>query len=271
MSSIPRPVSSPLALLRRWVVDYFNAHSPEAAREFIAPDYRLDIGDVLFDGRDDAWLPAVDEQMQRFPGLGMTVHEVVPAADRVALFFTQHGARGGAGGPIAAWSGVAIYRTQAGRLASCVAQEDYLTRSRQLKSGHPDPIDAPAASPWDTPTLAQDPQAESLVRGWLGSHWPTHVDQIRCDDEYLTGRRLRFEVEKVEIGELFSSGGRVAFHARQTGRYIDGLDCATTERARRQHLNCNGIVHVVDGRIQSGRVIRDRIGLRSRLTAEVSS
>ena len=96
---------SPLALLRRWVVHYFNAQAPGAAREFIAPEYRLEIGDVVFAGRDEAWLPAVDEQMRRFPGLGMTVHEVVPAHDRVALLFTQHGARGGVGGPVAAWSG----------------------------------------------------------------------------------------------------------------------------------------------------------------------
>ena len=44
---------SALPLLRRWVNDYFNRHDDAAARAFIAPDYALHIGDVVFAGRDD--------------------------------------------------------------------------------------------------------------------------------------------------------------------------------------------------------------------------
>ena len=31
------PLPTPVQLLRRWVVDYFNGHNQAAAREFIAP------------------------------------------------------------------------------------------------------------------------------------------------------------------------------------------------------------------------------------------
>ena len=260
----------PLALLRRWVVDYFNAHDPDAAREFIHADYTLHIGDVVFEGRDQQWLPAVDEQMRRFPGLGMTVHEVVATEHRAALWFSQHGAQDGTGGPVAVWSGVAIYRCEPGQMLGCVAQEDYLTRSRQLKSGLADPVEPPAPAPWDTPQLEPDRAAEDVVRHWLARGWPTREAGVRCDDEHLTGDRLVFEVESVDVLELFSSGQTVAFHARQHGRYCGGLSGTPSGHPTRQHLALNGIVHVQNGSVCHGRVVRDRIGLRSRLRAGAS-
>ena len=266
---IPTPLP-PLALLRRWVVDYFNAHNPSAAREFIHPDYSLEIGDVVFAGRDQQWLPAVDEQMRRFPGLGMTVHEVVTTSDQVALWFSQHGAQDGANGPVAVWSGVAIYQCRNGQMLGCVAQEDYLTRTRQLKSGVPDPVEPPAPAPWDAAPQAQDPEAERIVQQCLISSWPSAEPRLRCDDEHLTGDRLMFEVDSVEVLKLFSSGQTVAFHARQHGRYQGGLAGAPVNLAR-QHLVCNGIVQVQNGEVIRGRVIRDRIGLRARLRAGASS
>ena len=83
--------------------------------------------------------------------------------------------------------------------------------------------------------------------------------------------RLVFEVDSVEVLELFSSGQAVAFHARQHGRYRGGLAGTPTGNVALQHLACNGIVHVQNGQISRGRVIRDRIGLRTRLRAGASS
>jgi hypothetical protein len=47
------PDQTPVQLLRRWVVDYFNSHDRSVATGFIVPTYALEIGDHLFDGRDD--------------------------------------------------------------------------------------------------------------------------------------------------------------------------------------------------------------------------
>ena len=127
-----------LSLMRRWVVDYFNSHDPAACADFIAPDYSLHIGDTVFRGRDTEWLPAVDAQMALFPGLTMTVHQTLSGPDWAAAYFSEHGA---SGGKAAVWSGVAIYRAGQGRLLSCVAQEDYMTRQRQLKSGQADAVE----------------------------------------------------------------------------------------------------------------------------------
>lgn len=262
--------TSVVQLARRWVVDYFNRQDATVAQEFITPDYALHIGDYVFAGRDTAWLPAVAKQMEMFPGMGMTVHQVLAGADRVAVCFTEHGASGGPGGRIAAWSGVAIYRSNGTQLVGCVAQEDYYTRLRQLKSGVADAVDAPAAAPWDTVALPADAQAEAAVRRWLLGAWPRPPAGVRCDDEHITGVPLQFEVQSGKVTELFSSGPEVAFHVVQTGLYRGGL-AGMAPSDRPVSLHCNGLVQVQDGQVVGGRVIRDRIGLRASLQQGASA
>jgi predicted ester cyclase len=261
MTTAVMPNQTPVQLLRRWVVDYFNSHDRTVAHEFIVPSYALEIGDHIFAGRDDQWLPAVDQQMQAFPGMGMTVHQVVSTLDRVAVYFSEHGA---SNGRMAVWSGVGIYRSNGQHLTGCIAQEDYMTRQRQLKSGVADAVEAPAVSPWDTVPKSSNPVAEAVVRNWLSQSWPSTLNTVRCDDEYITGMPLVFEVKSVAFTELFSSGDYVAFHARQTGCYQSGFaGIASTPSS--SLLNVNGILHVQDGQVVSGRIIRDRSGLKARL------
>ncbi len=265
MNQTPRPDQTPVQLLRRWVVDYFNSHDRSVAHEFILPSYALEIGDYVFAGRDEQWLPAVDQQMQAFPGMGMTVHQVVSAQDRVAVYFSEHGATKGR---MAVWSGVGIYRSNGQQLTGCIAQEDYMTRQRQLKNGRCDAVETPAVSPWDTVPLGPNPAAEAVVRHWLTQSWPLTTQSVRCDDEHITGTSLEFKVQSVEFTELFSSGDDVAFHARQTGQYLGGF--AGIEASHKSWLfNVNGILRVQDAQVISGRIIRDRGGLKTRLQQDV--
>lgn len=249
--------ASALSLLRRWVNDYFNRHDDEAARAFIAPEYALHIGDVEFRGRDESWLPAVAEQMRLFPGLGMTVHQTLAGPNWAAACFSEHGA---SNGRLACWSGVAIYFSDGERLTRCIAQEDYQTRQRQLKSGVADSVDPPAAAPWDVEPRPRDEAAEAAVRRWLKGSWP--AQDVRCDDEHITREPLRFEVRDVEIDTLLSSGSDVVFHARQSGAYLGGLPGGEAVGGVAS-LHVNGLVRVEGGRIRAGRVIRDRAGLRA--------
>lgn len=261
MSSASLVSSTPVQLMRRWAVDYFNSHDASVAHEFIVPSYTLEIGDYTFAGRDEQWLPAVQQQMQAFPGMGMTVHQLICSHDRVATYFSEHGT---SGGRTAVWSGVGIYRSNGSQLTGCVAQEDYMTRQRQLKSGVTDPVESPSPNPWDTLAHAPNPEAEAVVQQWLLHPWPSTLPAMRCDDEHITGLPLKFEVTAVEFNELFSSGEYVAFHARQTGFYrggFAGLDACDKPML----LNTNGIVHVQNAQVVSGRVIRDRLGLKARL------
>ena len=245
-------------LLRRWIVDYFNRHDAAACADFIAPDYALRIGNTVFAGRDTEWLPAVDQQMQAFPGLAMTVHHVVSGDGWAAAYFSEHGA---SQGRAACWSGIGIYFSDGTVLTSCIAQEDYMTRARQLKGGTPDPVEAPAVAPWDDPAAPANPEAESIVRAWLGTGWPLDTDAIRVDDEHITGNPLKFTTQEVEIDCLLSSGDEVVFHAVQTGQYEGGLP--KVETSGPAYLHVNGILKVQDGKVVSGRVIRDRMALRA--------
>ena len=201
-----------LSLLRRWVVEYFNGQNADAARWFVAPDYVLSIGDVVFAGRDEAWLPAVDVQMTAYPGLGMTVHQTLTGDGWAAIWFSEHGRP--TDGISAVWSGVGIYRADGKVLTGCVAQEDYMTRRRQLRSGVADQVDAPAVAPWDTRTEPENRQAEQVVLDWLSRGWPCAETEVRCDDDHITGTPLEFKAAMTQVGELLSSGDYVAFNVR---------------------------------------------------------
>ena len=267
--NVSKPTLHPgVQLTRRWVVEYFNGQNEQAAREFIAPAYTLEIGDHVFAGRDTQWLPAVAQQFAQFPGMGMTVHGLVVGSDRkahhVGVWFSEHGASGGPQGPVAVWSGIGIYRSDGEKLIGCCAQEDYATRSRQLKNGVTDLIDAPHPAPWDTLPLGADLQAEAVVEAWLQTSWPASQPAVRVDDEHITQQHLVFQVLSVDIMDIFSSGTSVVFHARQTGFYQSGLP-GVPARQRPEVLNVNGMVHVHDGAVVAGRIIRDRGGLKTRL------
>ena len=250
---------SPLSLARRWVNDYFNRHDAKAAAEFIAPGYTLEIGDVVFAGRDESWLPAVAKQMELFPGLGMTVHRTAAGRDWAAAVFSEHGA---SKGKAAVWSGIAIWRSDGQVLTGCIAQEDYMTRQRQLKAGVADAPEPPAVAPWDAEPKQADPAAEAVVRAWLaGGSWPKRG--VRCDDEHITGTPLEFDIDATDIVFMASSGEDVVFHARQWGSYRAGLPKAPP--VGRATLYVNGIVQVREGSVVSGRVIRDRLGLQAAL------
>jgi len=256
-------VTTTLSLLRRWVVEYFNGHNAGVARQFVAPDYALSIGDVVFAGRDGSWLPAVDVQFRAYPGMGMTVHQTLAGDGWAAIWFTEHGATEGRA---AAWSGVGIYRSTAPLLTACVAQEDYLTRRRQIKSGVADAIDPPAVAPWDTLPEPRNPEAEAVVLDWLSGGWPRPQTEMRCDDDHITGIPLQFDVATTQVGEMLSSGNHVAFNVRQTGTWLGGLPAPATG-PQPATLDCNGILRVENGRVVAGRVIRDRMGLWNRVRA----
>jgi hypothetical protein len=81
---------------------------------------------------------------------------------------------------------------------------------------------------------------------------------------------LEFKVASVEFTELFSSGDDVAFHARQTGRYLGGL-AGLESSPKSWVLNVNGLLCVQDGQVVAGRIIRDRSGLKARLQQAVMS
>ena len=252
-------------LVRRWSVDWLNGQHPEVCEQVLAPEYTLRIGGFLL-GPRETYVPATLAQLARYPGLVVTTHQLITDGDRVAVWFSEHGASVRLGGRTAVWSGVSIFRRDGATLSACFAEEDYYGRRRQLDSGVSDRVDAPAVAPWDTRPAPADPAAEAAVRDWLNEPDPRSATVV-CDDEHVGQPAERLlKVAGCEVHELFSSGDQVAFHVAQTGTYLGGLDLGTPEGAddavgREAVLELAGIVTVTDGQVVGGRVIRDRLGL----------
>ena len=253
-----------LALVRRWAVEWLAAADPRVGEAILAPDYAISISGQLLDGRE-GYLAATLGQLERFPGLGLTVHELIVAGDRVALRFTQHGASERRSGALAAWAGIALFAIDDGHLTRCWAEEDYLSRRRQLDSGPVDSIAAPATSPWTTTPRNPEAGAVEVVRGWLAAGALTAV---ACDEAPPgVSTPIQLEETSVEVDEIFAAGPRVAFHARRRGRYQGGLDgVPEAAHGRPAALDLAGILTVSGGAVQSGHIVRDRLGLARSLT-----
>jgi SnoaL-like domain len=251
-----------VSLVRRWAVDWLSSNDPSVCDEIMAPTYSISIGGFRLHGRAE-YVSGTVAQLDRFPGLGLTIHELMTSGDRVALRFTEHGAAAKLGGREAAWGGVALFRWDGRRLTECFAEEDYASRRRQLDSGECDRIEPPAPAPWNTAPEQPDPAAEDAVRRWLRIG---DLSSVELDDSWL-GREATVPLEDVttDLDELFSAGRRVAFHGVQRGIYAHGRDRVPAP------LHLAGLVHVEHGAVVRGRVVRDRLGLQRALPDPVTT
>ena len=158
-----------VALMRRYCIDYTARHDLSVCDDIMVPGYTLHMGVHHLAGRDEAYKPAAAAQFRQFPGLCLTVNEIICSGDRLALRFTEHGASARHDGARAAWGGIGLYRWDGQRLLENFVEQDYLARRRQLAGDGPDPVEPPAVAPWDTRSVPADPAAEAVVRGWLAA------------------------------------------------------------------------------------------------------
>ena len=255
-----------VALVRRWSVDWLNGQHPEVCEQILTPGYTLRIGGYLL-GPREAYIPATLAQLARYPGLVVTAHQVLTDGQHVALHFSEHGASVRLEGRAAVWSGISVFRSDGTALEACYAEEDYYGRRRQLDSGACDPVDPPAAAPWDVQPEPTDLQAEQVVRAWLAGP-NLRAAPVVCDDEHVgQGVEQLLEVTGCEVHALFSAGSQVAFQVAQTGRYLGGLDGCDHAVGQDAVLEVAGIVTVTSGQVTGGRVFRDRLGTARALRA----
>jgi hypothetical protein len=251
-------------LLRRWAVDWLAGADATVCEEILAPSYRILIGGYLLDGRE-TYVRETVRQLNRFPGLGLTVHELVHSGEEAAVRFTEHGAAASLDWRPAAWQGIALFRSDGEHLVQCFAEEDYLSRRRQLDSGLCDAIEPPGVSPWTTRAGNPDPAAEATVTAWLERG---ELSGVTLDDSWQ-GHDVQVDLSDThaELDALFSSEQRVAFHGVMRGSYARGLGAAGTGQRVPAALHLGGIVTVADGRVTGGHVVRDRLGLQRALRA----
>ncbi|HWK48518.1 MAG TPA: hypothetical protein VNR40_01465 [Steroidobacter sp.] len=258
-----------VALMRRYVCDYTNRHDFSVCDEIMVPNYTLHMGTYDLTGRDTQYKPATNKQFQQFPGLGLTVNQIVTNGSRLCLRFSEHGASMRHDGALASWGGIGLYKWDGERLTENFVEQDYYSRREQLASGRPKPVETPALAPWDTVAEPANEQAETVVRDVLQHRDLTEIDNVVFDDAWAGSPLQRvLRPEGATIDDLFSAGEQVAFRITQTGTLLEDFAGAETRWVNTPvFLHMTGLVTVRDGRIVAGRVIRDRLGLLRRLQA----
>jgi hypothetical protein len=256
-----------VGVLRRYVVDYLICQNANVCAEIMEPDYVLHMGGTDLGPRDETYVPAVVRQLQQFPGLGMTVHEIVFTEDRLAMRFSQHGASIKHNNREAAWAGIGVYRWNGMRLTSNYAIEDYASRRRQLADGVAEAVESPAVAPWDTNIGTANQNAEADIIEWVrGGATTITSDRIWFDDLPIAPTVPLLDIHTTTIDEAFSASGRVAFHVTQHGTYrgdpgLAALGAPESSIGREATLYSVGVVHRDAAGHLHGRVIRERAAL----------
>lgn len=255
-------------LLRGFAVDFLTAHNAAAAEWIMDPAYCLSIGGHLFDGRDHSYLPATVAQLDQFPGLNVTVHDVIVGEDAVAMRFTEHGVSTRPAGKAAAWGGITLFRIHEGRLRHGWAEEDYFARKRQLKAGKCDAILPPHQTPWDHPALSPSKTTEAAVRRLLAD--PGALLERPGVETICSGGPAFGQVivpDSLAINALFTAGPRAAFHVTCEGRYAGGFcDLPQVRAGQPVSLRMAAMATLDDsGAVAHVQVSADRLGLHRSL------
>ncbi len=254
-------------LLRGFATDFLTCHDPAVVPRIMDPAYQLNIGGHVLAGRDHAYAPATVAQLDQFPGLIVTVHDVLVGPDMVAMRFTEHGVSRKHAPHAAAWGGVTLFQIENGRLRHGWAEEDYFARKRQLASGVCDLIRPPASAPWDTPCLAPDLQAEAVARTWLEDPRSCldgeMVETIDCHGPLATALIAPLHVQ---INAALSAGPRVAFQIDVHGAYAGGFDDIPTNHVGYPViLRFAGLLDTAGNRVTRAQIVADRLGLQRSL------
>ena len=254
-----------VALMRTYCIDYTNSHDLSVCDSIMEPDYVVHITGLELE-RDAAYKPAVAQVFGRFPALGLVVHELITNGDRLAMRFSEHGAS--PEGALACWSGISLYDWNGSRLTSCRVEQDFLSQQGQLAAGAPHVLQAPHLDPWiTTVAVPSDPDAEATARAWVAAGDLTAAAAGRVDEGSVADHEPIVEVDHVEVHDLFSAGGRVAFHASLHGAYrggLDGLDGA----GQVLRVDVAGILTVADGAVVELHAVTDRFGTWLRLARD---
>ena len=260
-----------VSLMRRYCLDYTNRHDVSQCESIMTPDYTLRMGQHVLVGRDDKYIPAASAQFKQFPGLCLTVHQIITNGERLALWFSEHGASHKHDGQLASWSGIGLYAWDGSRLVSNWVEQDYYSRQSQLGGADADVVERPAIDPWGTLPIPAVANNESIVRDYV-SRINFNDSTINIDDSWLRqSEQPTFAEFSVEIDDIFSAGDSIAVRATMSGRYTGGLrDCESYQGLVVKHYFV-GILNVQNNKVASGRIITDRLGLVRRMGAELQA
>ena len=256
-----------VALMRIYCNDYTNRHDTSVCPLIMEPGYTLHMGVHDLVGRDERYTPAAMKQFTQFPGLCLTVNQIVTNGDRLVMRFSEHGASNRHDGRVAAWNGIGLYRWNGKKLLENFVEQDYFSRTVQLDGGDPLPVENPAIAPWDSPAEPENPAAEAFVRGLIESGDILDQPALLFDDEWISGAAgdRVIEPESAVINDIFSAGDHVAFHVAMSGRLRADSVLAGDNAGEKVLLHMGAVVRVEQDELVWGRGVRDRLGLKRRL------
>jgi predicted ester cyclase len=262
-------ISAPARLLRGFALDFLTCHDLTEVTRIMEPDYCLTIGGHVFEGRDQVYLPATAAQLEQFPGLCVTVHDVMLGPDAVAMRFTEHGVSRKHNGRAAAWGGITMFSISNGRFRHGWAEEDYFARKRQLATGNCDPVKPPHRAPWDVTVESPDDAAVHIARTWLEDPRAiTGTENIEEISSQGPSFAQLIAVDEFRVEEMFSAGERVAFRVVGNGSYAGGFtDIDRSLVGRRIVLSAAGLLTVRSGRVSDVQIAFDRLGLQRLLSS----
>jgi predicted ester cyclase len=251
-----------VALMRTYCIDYTNSHDLSVCDSIMDPGYVVHIAGMSLP-RDEAYKPAVETVFERFPNLGLVVHDLVTNGDRLVMRFSEHAAQ--PDGTLACWAGIGLYDWNGSRLTVCRVEQDFWSQQRQLQSGRPDALEAPHLDTWTTThAAASDAAVEEAGRRWLAAADFTAAPSGRVDEGAPAAHVPVVDATKVEVHDLFSAGDRVAFHASVHGAYVGGLT-GVDPAEQQTHIDVAGLLTVNGGSVVHAALVTDRFGTWMRL------
>ena len=256
--------------LRRYSFAYTASHDPSICDDLMVDDYTLHMGEYEIRGRDLNYKPAAIKQLRQFPGLGMSVHDLLITPERAALQFSEYG-RSAVTGTTAAWAGVSMYHWDGDRLTDCRVEQDYYSRRAQLRSDRPHPIEPVAHDPWAVPIETPDPRVEQIARSWITDNGTATLDVGSVDDEPAAPpARIVLADPSYEILDCFSGAERAAFHVTARGTVAAWPGAPADLIGRPALVYYAGLATIRDGRVSGARVISDRLAVERRMRAASS-
>lgn len=240
-----------LTAVRQWAVNWLAGGDVDAAQQCLAEDYVLQIGAFTLTPRS-AYVDGTVTQLARYPGLGVTVHDLITDGRRTVVRLSEHGSSVRNDGATASWRVVAVFEQDGGVITRGWAEEDYWGRRRQLAAGTPDPVDRPAIAPWSTAVVAAEPGVAEVVRDWIESGAAQLAGVLRDDEDLVASYDLPATGTSGAVDVLVVSGRRAGFHA---------VLQATTPDGSMVPLPIAGLVEVAEDGSIAGHLVTDRLGL----------
>ena len=249
--------------IRRYVFGFVNSHDFSVCRELMSDGYTLHMGDSEVVGREGDYIPAVQNQLDQFPDMGMTIHDVITDGEHVVLHFSEHGRS--RDGLVAAWPGVSIYRFDGTHLAECWVEQDHYSRRKQLAERTALPLLPASTAPFSGHAAQPSVAADASVRRWLEgiSQWPP--EGVEPDSGPYSRPSVELDHTEAIPNVVVAAGDRVAFHATVWGDYRGSLQEADASRTTRLPLHIAATTSVRAGHVEVDYIATNRVAFLRRL------